>query len=88
MPEFNWAAWRTWPRYVHGALIFRDPPTASALMRAEYLLHELAHMWFGDLVTMRWWNDLWLNESFASYVAYLALTHRVSPRSGSTSTPG
>lgn len=37
-------------------------------------LHELAHMWFGDLVTMKWFNDLWLNESFATYMSFLALT--------------
>jgi len=41
---------------------------------ANVLLHEMAHMWFGNLVTMRWWNGLWLNESFATYMAYLAAT--------------
>jgi aminopeptidase N len=42
---------------------------------AAVLLHELAHMWFGDLVTMRWWDDLWLNESFASWASVWALEH-------------
>jgi aminopeptidase N len=55
--------------------LFRDPPTDNQrLDRGEVILHELAHMWFGDLVTMQWWNDLWLNESFATYISYLALT--------------
>lgn len=44
------------------------------LRRANVVCHELAHMWFGDYVTMRWWNDLWLNESFADFVSYLALS--------------
>ena len=37
------------------------------------LLHELAHHWFGNIVTMKWWDDLWLNEGFAQYMAYLAI---------------
>jgi aminopeptidase N len=53
--------------------IFRSAPTrAQAQWRAVVLLHEMAHMWFGDLVTMRWWDALWLNESFADWAAYWA----------------
>jgi aminopeptidase N len=53
--------------------VFRSKVTdATYERRAETILHELAHMWFGDLVTMRWWDDLWLNESFATYVSVLA----------------
>ena len=50
------------------AFIYRDPPSyADRELRALVLLHEMAHMWFGDMVTMRWWDDLWLNESFAEW---------------------
>jgi len=51
--------------------LFRSPVTDDRRRgRAEVVLHELAHMWFGDLVTLRWWDDLWLNESFATYLGY------------------
>ncbi|HEY6538670.1 MAG TPA: M1 family aminopeptidase, partial [Candidatus Dormibacteraeota bacterium] len=54
--------------------IYRGPVPATVLAwRAGTILHEMAHMWFGDLVTMRWWDDLWLNESFATLMAVFAV---------------
>ena len=56
-------------------LVFRSHmPEKAYLSRANTILHEMAHMWFGDMVTMFWWDDLWLNESFAEWSSYLALS--------------
>ena len=75
VPEFNAGAMENVGAVTfHDSFLFRDPPTEpQRLTRAEVVLHELAHMWFGDLVAMRWWDDLWLNESFATYLSFLAL---------------
>jgi aminopeptidase N len=76
VPEYNSGAMENVGCVTYNeAYLFRDPATENQkLDRAETFLHELAHMWFGNLVTMRWWDDLWLNESFATYISYLAKT--------------
>ncbi len=75
VPEFNAGAMENVAAVTfHDSFLFRDPPTETQrLERAEVVLHELAHMWFGNLVTLRWWNDLWLNESFATWASFHAL---------------
>ncbi len=77
VPDFAAGAMENW-----GAITFREAsllvnekttPESAKHNVADTIAHELAHQWFGDLVTMEWWDDLWLNESFATFMSYKAL---------------
>uniref|UniRef100_A0A8C4DRB5 Aminopeptidase n=1 Tax=Dicentrarchus labrax TaxID=13489 RepID=A0A8C4DRB5_DICLA len=79
LPDFFFGAMENWGlvTYRETNLLY-DPMTSSNRNKettATIIAHELAHMWFGNLVTLRWWNEVWLNEGFASYVSYLGADH-------------
>jgi aminopeptidase N len=77
-PDFNAGAMENFGCVVHAEqhYVWRSPVTDFEYeQRANTILHELAHMWFGNLVTMRWWDDLWLNESFAEWASHWCTTN-------------
>jgi aminopeptidase N len=86
--DFNWGAMENAGvvTFREEVLVFRSRVTDRAReRRAHVILHEMAHMWFGNMVTMFWWDDLWLNESFAEWTSYLALTEGTRFKNGWTS---
>lgn len=79
VPEFGFSAMENW-----GLITFRessllyDPTTTTIEQETSIALvlgHEIAHQWFGNLVTPKWWNDLWLKEGFSTYLEYLGISH-------------
>jgi len=85
IPDFSAGAMENWGLITYREVAILYEEGKSSRSDKEYVAivvaHELAHQWFGDLVTMEWWTDLWLNEGFASYTEYIGTNH-VSPETG------
>lgn len=77
LPDFSSGAMENWGLITYREVALLADPTTTSVSSKHYIAtviaHELAHQWFGNLVTMRWWNNLWLNESFATLMEYIAI---------------
>ena len=82
VPEFAYGAMENWGAITYREILLhvdKDTSVRAKKSVAHVIAHEIAHMWFGDLVTMKWWDDLWLNESFATFMGYKS-TDRAYPQ--------
>jgi aminopeptidase 2 len=79
IPDFSCGAMENWGLVTYRTLnlLYDEQKSSSkAKQQVAYVVnHELAHQWFGNLVTMEWWSDIWLNEGFATYVGWMAVDH-------------
>jgi aminopeptidase N len=77
LPDFSSGAMENWGLVTYREIAMLADPKTTSISSKQYaatvIAHELSHQWFGNLVTMRWWNDLWLNESFATLIEYVAV---------------
>src|SRR5260370_13609917 len=78
VPEFAYGAMENWGAITYREILLhvdKDTSIRAKKSVAHVIAHEIAHMWFGDLVTMKWWDDLWLNDSFATFMDYKSTDH-------------